>query len=279
MRSGRSVRAGSGKVRSKTGRAVTVCVERSPRQARRKRACRPAMVHQAPPRQKIRGGARGRPRAQARMPPPEHLEEFPRAPVGIGEAFGHQQLGDGGVEAAPVLRQVLHLLLAAQLNAVRQVTPESIMSPDSRHLESRSRGIAQCAIYALAFLVPCVAAGQDSIPPRWRTWAVEKAAFETCRTLRELERVRSDAGEYPMHRDAVAGKICQAGPGPWDPGAWIIDAVLFCPESNPDTWRSVLRADAGIDLSGATVAVTRDSAVLRNLHCATRSQYLFPLTT
>ena len=145
--------------------------------------------------------------------------------------------------------------------------------------KNRLPGFAQSAICVLGLLLPCVAAGQDSIPPRWRAWAAEKAAFDACRKLPELERVLSGGGEFTLHQDSVTGKICQAGPGPWDPGAWMIDSVLFCPDSTPDTWRSVPPAAAKLDLTGATVAVTKDSTVLRNLRCAIRPQYLFTLTT
>ena len=89
-------------------------------------------------------------------------------------------------------------------------------------------------VLALLALGPGSAFAQDSSRADWRAWFAAKDSVAKCLRGPLLSRVYGVQGEFTIHRSASGG-TCQAGPGPGDPTAWMIDSRLFCPDSSPAT--------------------------------------------
>jgi hypothetical protein len=111
---------------------------------------------------------------------------------------------------------------------------------------------------------------QDSSRADWRAWFATKDSIANCIRGPLLSRVYGLAGEFTVHRTPTGG-TCQAGPGPGDPTAWIIDSRLFCPDSNPATWISAPPAAPVLDERRiVSLEASRDSSLLGSLRCAIR---------
>src|SRR5215475_3077381 len=98
----------------------------------------------------------------------------------------------------------------------------------------RSRGVALCLLVAIS-VAPRRLTAQDSSRADWRAWLAIKDSVDRCRVLPVVRRVFIDHYAYSVHRTASGG-TCQVGPGPTEPTAWVVDDVVFCPDSSPQRW-------------------------------------------
>ena len=126
--------------------------------------------------------------------------------------------------------------------------------------------------YLIALSLSMVALGelpaQDSSRADWRAWAAAKDSAAACQRLPMIFRARGLKGEYTVHRDST-GHTCRAGPGPWDPSAWVIDSVVFCPDSSPATWGT--NPPNGPEIGPQTLVeihASTDSAAIAALGCS-----------
>lgn len=125
-------------------------------------------------------------------------------------------------------------------------------------------------VFAFVFLYGGEARAQDSSRADWRQWFAIKDSVVRCQSYPTLMQFLGPAGEWTTHR-TPSGGTCHAGPGPGDPTAWVIDSVLFCPDSSPTTWADAPRKAPHVDDKNIReVSATRDTAVLRSLSCAIR---------
>jgi hypothetical protein len=132
--------------------------------------------------------------------------------------------------------------------------------------------VRRTVLVVLSLLALCsdAVSAQDSSRADWRAWFATKDSIANCIRGPLLSRVYGLAGEFTVHRTPTGG-TCQAGPGPGDPTAWIIDSRLFCPDSNPATWISAPPAAPVLDERRiVSLEASRDSSLLGSLRCAIR---------
>jgi hypothetical protein len=114
------------------------------------------------------------------------------------------------------------------------------------------------------------ARAQDSSRTDWREWFAVRDSVARCRAYPMLMQFIGPSGEWTTHR-TPAGGTCQAGPGPAEPTAWVIDSVPFCPDSSPASWEGMPRMAPRVDERNlVNLEVTQDSVLLRSLRCAIR---------
>lgn len=132
----------------------------------------------------------------------------------------------------------------------------------------------------LAMLVGAQIVGaQDSSRADWQRWFALLESFAECRAHPLVMRVHGGLGDYTMHR-LPDGRLCQAGPGPGQPTAFIIDSLVFCPDSNPDTWARAPRQLASVDLKDVIdIEPVRDTTRLHALDCAIRPRAMIVVRT
>ena len=122
------------------------------------------------------------------------------------------------------------------------------------------------AVALICITGPGAAVAQDSSRADWRTWFATNDSVARCRALPLVSRVYGGQGEYTIHRTPTGG-TCQAGPGPSSPLAWVIDSIVFCPDSNPARWASAPTIDQKRILE---VVPSRDSSLLASFKCTIR---------
>lgn len=114
------------------------------------------------------------------------------------------------------------------------------------------------------------ALGQDSTRADWRAWFATRDSVARCIKGPLVSRVYGGEGEFTVHR-TPSGGTCQAGPGPGEPTAWVIDSRLFCPDSSPSTWMNAPANAPKLDENTVvSIEPTRDSTVLASLECGIR---------
>ena len=132
----------------------------------------------------------------------------------------------------------------------------------------RIRAVVLCVLVALS-VAPRRLTAQDSSRADWRAWFAIKDSVDRCRALPVVRRVYTYPNEYSVHRTASGG-TCQVGPGPTEPTAWVVDDVLFCPDSSPQRWANLPDSVKFDPTLIDSVKPTRDSLFLHGLRCALR---------
>jgi hypothetical protein len=132
----------------------------------------------------------------------------------------------------------------------------------------RSRSVALCLLVAIS-VAPGRLTAQDSSRADWRAWFAIKDSVDRCGALPVVRRVYTTPNEYSVHGTASGG-TCQVGPGPTEPTAWVIDDVVFCPDSSPQRWANLPDSAKPDPKLIDSVKATRDSLFLRGLRCPLR---------
>lgn len=130
------------------------------------------------------------------------------------------------------------------------------------------RAVALCLLVAIS-VAPRRLMAQDSSRADWRAWFAIKDSVDRCRALPVVRRVYTTPNEYSVHRTASGG-TCQVGPGPAEPTAWVVDGVVFCPDSSPQRWANQPDSVKFDPKLVDSITLTRDSLFLRGLRCALR---------